>query len=319
MSSSQKYEKILTNLLEADKKIKAIVVTLRNGLVIASKIRDADTDEELVAATTSVFDIFMNRVKKDFGSANDFINMMTVDANKFLFAAAGKDAILTIVANLEADDRKLKVYGGHVAKKIRSLVNHEPIDSTEIPQVIHLLANARSSSFPNGVFLKKVIFLGDARTGKSSIIRRYVENTFDTTYLPTIGMQISEKTLQMNKDCQLDLKFWEMESQSHMMSPLRKRFYSNSKLVFVIFDLTRRQTFTNLIKWINIFSKNFHENVPIIILGNKSDLPDHEVSQEDIKQLQKEMNTIIFSVSAKTNENIEDAFKFAAHKIFNVL
>ena len=319
MSSSQKYDKLLTNLLDADEKIKAIVVTLRNGLVIASKMRDKDTDEELVAATTSVFDIFMNRVKKDFGSANDFINLMTVDDNKFIFAAAGKDAILSIVATLEASDRKLKVYGEYIAKKIRSLVEHTPLDSTEIPQGVHLLANARSSSFPNGTFLKKVIFLGDARSGKSSIIKRYVENKFENTYLPTIGMQISEKSLQINQECKLDLKFWEMESQSHILSPLRKRFYSNTKLVFIIFDLTRRTTFLNLKKWVSIFSKNFHENVPIIILGNKADLPNHEVLPKDIEQLQKEMNTIIYSVSAKTEENIEDAFKFATHKIFNVI
>ena len=319
MSSSQKYDELLTSLLNADDKIKAIVVTLRNGLVIASKMRDKDTDEELVAATTSVFDIFIDRVKKDFGSANDFINLMSVDDNKFLFAAAGKDAILSIVANLEAEDRKLKVYGGYVAKKIKALVEHEPIDSTSIPQVIHMLANARSSSLPNGTFMKKVIFLGEPRVGKSSIIKMYVENTFESTYLPTIGMQVSEKSLQMNRDCQLDLKFWEMESQSHTFSPLRKRFYSDTKLVFIIFDLTRKNSFDSLHKWLKILSANFHENVPIIILGNKSDLPNPEVLPEDIDQLQKEMNTIVFSVSAKTGENIEDAFKFAAHKIFNVI
>ena len=72
-------------------------------------------------------------------------------------------------------------------------------------------------------------------------------------------------------------------------------------------------------KWIKIFSQNFHEHVPFILLGNKSDLPNQEVSREDIEQLQKEMNSIIFSVSAKTNENIDDAFKFAAYKIFNVI
>ncbi|MCK5344517.1 MAG: GTP-binding protein, partial [Candidatus Heimdallarchaeota archaeon] len=154
---------------------------------------------------------------------------------------------------------------------------------------------------------------------KSSIIKMYVEDTFESTYLPTIGMQVSEKTLQMNQDCQLDLKFWEMESQSHTFSPLRKRFYSDTKLVFIIFDLTRKNSFDSLHKWLKILSANFHENVPIIILGNKSDLPNPEVLPEDIDRLQKEMNTIVFSVSAKTGENIEDAFKFAAHKIFNVI
>ena len=318
MSQSQKYDELLTNLLESDEKIKAIVVTLRNGLVIASKMRDEDTSEDIIAATTSVFDIFINRIKKDFGSANDFINLMTVDQNKFVFAAAGEDAILSIVANIDASDKKLKVYGEHIAHKVKSLTEYEPID-TSIPQVIHLLANARSSSFPNGTFLKKVIFLGDSQVGKSSIIKMYVKKIFENTYLPTIGMQISEKSLQMSKECQLDFKFWEMESQSHIYSPLRERFYSNTKLAFIIFDLSRRNTFENLNKWIKILLKNFNENIPFIILGNKSDLPNHEVLPEDIEKLQKEMNSIIFSVSAKTNKNIEEAFKVAAHKIFNII
>jgi len=318
MSSSQNYDDLLTNLLKAEEKIKAIVVSLRNGLVIASKMRDEDTHEDIIAATTSVFDIFINRVKKDFGSANEFINLMTIDQNKFLFAAAGEKAILSIVADLEASDKKLKVYGEHIANKIKSLIEYEEID-TSIPQAIHLLANARSSSFPSGNFLKKVIFLGDSQVGKSSIIKKYVENEFDNTYLPTIGMQISEKTLNMSRDCQLKFKFWEMESQQHTFSPLRARFYSDTKLAFIIFDLTRRNTFENVRKWIKIFSQNFHEHVPFILLGNKSDLPNHEVSREDIEQLQKEMKSIIFSVSAKTNENIDDAFKFAAYKIFNVI
>lgn len=318
MSIVQSYDELLTNLLESDKNIKGVVVSLRNGLVVASKIRDIDTDEDIVAATTSVFDIFIKRVKKDFGSANNFINVMTVDQNKFLFAATGKDAILSIVASLEADDKKLKIYGGHVAKKVSDLIEHEPVDTT-IPQVIHLLANARSSSFPNGNFIKKIIFLGDSQVGKSSIIKMYIEKIFDQKYIPTIGMNITEKSLKMNDDCHLDFKFWEMESQSHMFSPLRKRFYSDTSLAFIIFDLSRKITYENIQKWINILSKNFNEDVPFIILGNKADIPDSEVLQEDIEKLQKELKSLIFSVSAKNNDNIDEAFEFAAHKLFGII
>ncbi|MHA1519880.1 MAG: ADP-ribosylation factor-like protein [Promethearchaeota archaeon] len=318
MSITKTFDELLTNLLTADEDIKGIAVVLTNGLVVASKLRDEHTDEDLLAATTAVFDTFIKRVKKDFGAAENFINIMTVDDNKFLFAASGEHSILSIVANPNSDDKRLKVYGGYIAQKVPHVINRDPIDLS-IPQAIHLLANARSSSFPQGKFMKKVIFLGDGKVGKSSIIRRYVENLFQEYYLPTIGINITEKELKVNENCIVEFKIWEMESQSHKFSPLRGRYYSDTALAFIIFDLSRRETFENLSKWISMLSEMFNEEIPFIILGNKSDLTPQEISAEEILQKQSEINSIIFSVSAKTKQNIEEAFTFAAHRIFNVI
>lgn len=318
MSTSRNFDQLLSNLLTANEEIRAVAVVLRNGLVVASKLRDENTDEDLLAATTAVFDIFIKRVKKDFGSAENFINIMTVDDNKFLFAASGEEAILSIVAYPNADDKRLKIYGGYIAPKVTSLLNRETID-LEIPQAIHLMANARSSSFPAGTFIKKVIVLGDSKVGKSSIIKQFVDRVFPDYYLPTIGINIVEKSIQVSDKCRLDLKIWEMESQSHVYSPLKKRFYSDTALALIIFDLTRRETFENISHWIKHLNEQFNEAVPYIILGNKSDLEKFEISREEIENKQKEINSIIFTVSAKSNQNIDEAFNFAAHRIFNVI
>lgn len=160
--------------------------------------------------------------------------------------------------------------------------------------------------------LKKVSVVGDVSVGKTSLIRRYVHNIFDDKYLKTIGTKISKKIINID-DTELTLLVWDIAGEEICEGD--KTFYSRGSVsAFVVFDLTRRDTFNHLECWINaLFSTS--GKIPFIILANKNDLENKEIGLKEIEGLAKEYDTEYFLTSAKTGENVENAFDCMVKKI----
>ena len=245
MSSTSKtdwFDQLISNLMEKNTDIISAAIVDQNGLIIHSKMRDEDTDDDVIAATTSVFDIFISRVKKEFGSAEDFVNIITVGENKFLFAAAGPDAILTLLAHERASDIPLKVLGNHIAKKIHSVLEGKHVDP-KIPAIVIAVANMRTGALPDGDYHAKIIVLGSPGVGKTSLIRRFVDNKFETSYVSTIGVDISRKTVRLNESCVVNESLWDIGGQWNALQPYRRKFNQGANFAFVVFDMYRRSTF----------------------------------------------------------------------------
>lgn len=161
-------------------------------------------------------------------------------------------------------------------------------------------------------YSKKVCLLGDEGVGKTSLIRRFVENTFDDSYIKTIGTKISKKeTVIQGRDgqpVQLNFMIWDIlgHKSSKRVPPT---YYAGVEGIMAVFDLTRPETFKDLDVWVSgiVVEKNYEPAV--VILGNKSDLKDRiKVSEEELKSMAGKMGAAHFWTSAKTGENVEAAF-----------
>lgn len=161
---------------------------------------------------------------------------------------------------------------------------------------------------PKGIYGLKVIIVGDYRAGKTAITRRFIENSFDEKYLPTIHLKVSKKDIKI-EEAEIKLVIWDIGGQAFNMSPYRDQFYQGAQLVMLLIDRTRKKTLEHVDLWINDTLKSLSNRIPIILLGNKSDLTEEIiVSEEDIKSEANRLDIDYYLTSAKTGENINEAF-----------
>jgi len=294
----------------------AVAVVDRNGLIIASEMKDVA--EDIVGATTAMIDSYISRIKEEFGSKTDFFHITSAENQKFAYCAAGSEALLTSIAMRDITDIKLKVYSQHISEKIERIIEGEEKISTEIPEIVKIMGNMRDGKLPKGNFATKLIVTGNHQVGKTSLIRRFVENKFAESYIATIGVDITKHPVKMSKDCDLNFIIWDIGGQLKQMEPHWHRFYGGANCIFIVYDRTRKDTFDAIDMWHREIKKSVEniETVPVVLIGNKSDLVDQiQVSTEDIEKKAQEYSFHYIETSAKTGENVQDAFYYIAYRI----
>ena len=149
----------------------------------------------------------------------------------------------------------------------------------------------------------KIIFVGDAATGKTSIINRIIDNPFNDTYEVSIGIDFMSKNIRFRGQ-NIKIQIWDSAGQEKYKG-LIPSYVRNSSIVFIVYDISNRSSFDNIPNWIS-FVKNI-ENTTMILCGNKTDL-DREVNKNEAEELAKREGLLFFECSAKTNENIKNMF-----------
>jgi small GTP-binding protein len=157
--------------------------------------------------------------------------------------------------------------------------------------------------------------VGDGSVGKTSMVFQYSERNFQERYIMTIGSNFAIKSLVLD-DTKIKIQIWDLAGQKHF-SFVRPPFYRGSSGTLYVFDLTRRQSFDNLLNW-----KEEVETVikkPFILIGNKNDLhEDRLITEEEAVSFAKEMGALkYYETSAKTGENLDLAFLTLVKKILN--
>uniref|UniRef100_A0A8C5LVI8 Ras-related protein Rab-7b n=1 Tax=Leptobrachium leishanense TaxID=445787 RepID=A0A8C5LVI8_9ANUR len=171
-------------------------------------------------------------------------------------------------------------------------------------------------SSKNGVELK-LNFIGTVGSGKTSILNRYVHSFFMNDYHNTLGAALNVKTIQLDKT-RVRLQIWDIGGQDRFQS-LMSGFYKGSDGCFLVYDVTNRETFECLEKLRNDFLDKVHtsaEDFPMIILGNKIDLADREVSKKSADDWCSQRSIPYFEVSAKLDINVDLAFETLARKAY---
>ena len=168
----------------------------------------------------------------------------------------------------------------------------------------------------------KVCLVGDGGVGKTSLIRKFVFNQFDDKYHATFGTKISKKRLKYKKQngdvIDLQLLIWDIMGQRDFKK-VQLRAYDNTNGVFIVCDVTRKETLKSLATWLSDLVE-VAGNVPIIILANKSDLRDQKkFSMNELAETANELKATFFFTSAKTGANVENAFKKMGTKLINTL
>ncbi len=164
----------------------------------------------------------------------------------------------------------------------------------------------------------KIILLGDTSVGKTSILTRYIDNKFDDNYKCTIQTGIKTKTLDIDLNHTVSMNIWDTAGQEKYRT-LTRQFYHDCHGAVIVFDLTEKESFEYLPKWIKELEENAPDKIVILILGNKSDLVNERVvNSEDITNF-IENKYLFFEVSAKNGNNITLAFDKIRAKILEGL
>ena len=152
----------------------------------------------------------------------------------------------------------------------------------------------------------KIIVLGDSNVGKTCSIVNYVESIYDSDHIPTIGIGLSEKIIIKN-DYIIKLEIWDTAGQERFRA-LTKKFFNEVQGIVFMYDITEKKSYSDIGNWIND-AKNNSDNFKSIILGNKKDLESNRIVQySDLEKAGFKYKMPYMETSAKTGENINEAF-----------
>ena len=117
---------------------------------------------------------------------------------------------------------------------------------------------------------EKVVVIVDSYVGKTSLVKRYVENIFENSFHPTIGYEQYNKTETVDGE-QVKLAFWDTAGQERF-NALLHIFFSGARCVVFVFDLTSPESLTKFEKYYQQIIQFTSDDVPVVLLGNKCDL-----------------------------------------------
>ena len=163
----------------------------------------------------------------------------------------------------------------------------------------------------------KIIVCGGGAVGKTSIVRRYIEDRFEYNYLLTVGLDPSNRQIEINGNL-INLIIYDVAGQKRFQV-LREIFFRKANGALLVFDLTRPETLEELYEWQEQIDRNLGQNqIPTILIGNKSDLDEYiRIAYDDLEdEIIPELKPIKYlETSAKADINIREAFELLTREI----
>lgn len=161
----------------------------------------------------------------------------------------------------------------------------------------------------------KLMMLGDSGVGKTAILRRYCDDNFDAKWINTIGIDFKMKNVEI-EDKRVRLQIWDTAGQERFQA-MAHSFYRGAAGILLVYDITNLESFEHVEKWMNSIDTHGSDDVIVTLIGNKSDIIAHRnVSISKGQELAKQYKIEFFETSAKTTENIDDAFSNVSVKVF---
>ncbi|MFX0099776.1 MAG: Rab family GTPase [Candidatus Hodarchaeota archaeon] len=199
---------------------------------------------------------------------------------------------------------KLKEFHENVKKVLKDLYNAEYSMQGAKPFPM----SPQEGSVKYRTFKFKIIICGDPEVGKTSTILRFTDNVFRNTYIMTMGVNISSKTIIVN-DKKIKYAIWDIAGQEKF-EQRRRHFYEGADGQFIIFDLTRPITLESVPKWYNDIKKHFEGHLNGFLIGNKADLVnDIKVTRDAIEKVASELGLEYIETSALNGQNISESFE----------
>ena len=161
----------------------------------------------------------------------------------------------------------------------------------------------------------KVVLLGESGVGKTSIITRYVSNSFSPIVMTSTGSSFVTKKIEINEDRKVKLQIWDTAGQEKYRA-LAKMFYQNASAAILVYDITTTTSFQAIKEyWADEIKNNSPEDIVIAVVANKSDeYLRQSVPTEEGKEIAKQLNAIFANTSAKIGDGIDALFQTIAEK-----
>ncbi|AJT75434.1 Vps21p [Saccharomyces cerevisiae YJM1248] len=163
----------------------------------------------------------------------------------------------------------------------------------------------------------KLVLLGEAAVGKSSIVLRFVSNDFAENKEPTIGAAFLTQRVTINEHT-VKFEIWDTAGQERFAS-LAPMYYRNAQAALVVYDVTKPQSFIKARHWVKELHEQASKDIIIALVGNKIDMlqegGERKVAREEGEKLAEEKGLLFFETSAKTGENVNNVFLGIGEKI----
>jgi len=164
-------------------------------------------------------------------------------------------------------------------------------------------------------YIFKYIIIGDMGVGKSCLLHQFTESKFVPDSPHTIGVEFGTRIIEVNSK-KIKLQIWDTAGQERFRAVTRS-YYRGAAGALLVYDITRRGTYNHLTSWLTDARNLTNPNTVIMLIGNKNDLDDkREVTFEEANAFAQENGLVFLEASAKTGENVEQAFFKTAKTIF---
>jgi len=312
--------------------VDALIVSDREGFIIAGQKR-ASIDMELVSVLTGLINPILERMRDEFAFKRFGSASFDTENNRLMFISIDENITLSIVLDTLSSIDEISPFAYFLAEKTAQIIyagendaiqvaipnfGTESENLTESERIKDQIYQLRLDS--GGIYKFKCIIVGDKAVGKSSIVRRFVENRFALDYRSTLGLNILAHSIAFYGN-EVYFSLWDLGGQE-FFKRFRKTYYVGAQAAFIVYDVCKRNSFANVKVWYKELEDFLDKkNIPIVFVGNKTDLADqrsvaYQEGIELVEELIKENTEGHFSyieTSALTGENIEDAFNLIAY------
>ena len=166
------------------------------------------------------------------------------------------------------------------------------------------------------IIIFKIITLGESQVGKTSLLRRYLENKFDSNIISTFGLTFTFKEIILKNGKKVKLKLQDTAGQEKYRA-LGKSYFKNADGVFFVYSIDNEESFEKIKEWISLFKEINQQNeaIPQYLVETKNDL-DRIVDEEKSKEFAKNNNLNWYSTSSKNNNSIDELFSDIAESLY---
>ncbi|KAK6731544.1 hypothetical protein RB195_007789 [Necator americanus] len=163
-------------------------------------------------------------------------------------------------------------------------------------------------------YLFKLLLIGDSGVGKTCVLFRFSDDSFNNSFISTIGIDFKIRTIDLDGK-KIKLQIWDTAGQERFRT-ITTAYYRGAMGIMLVYDITNEKSFDNIKNWIRNIEEHASQDVERMIIGNKCDAEDkRQVSRERGQQLAIEYGTKFMETSAKANLNVEEAFFSLARDI----
>ena len=161
----------------------------------------------------------------------------------------------------------------------------------------------------------KIVIVGDSSVGKTNIMNKYLKNEFREDSRATVGVEFGSKLFIIDKH-KIKAQIWDTAGQERYRA-ITNAYYKGAKGAFIVYDITRKESFDSVDKWISDIISSCGKNLTIILIGNKNDLEDQrQISKEMGEEKAKSFEFAFLETSALSGENLEKGFNMLVNEIY---